>query len=110
MRMSSKDPVMDPREYLNGSYDLGLGYCLQCTAEYKMSGEQQAKFPRFACLTAPIAGMQGTGGACYEHLNVQPPAPLPPPPVQHTPVQLPADEKGNLYLPNGQPLRARHAR
>jgi hypothetical protein len=87
-------------EYFNT--DCGLGYCLQCIAEYKIAGMDPAKFPRWACMSAPITGMNSSAGTCFIHLNVQPPQqPLRPEEAQA--VQ-------RLAMPNGQPMNPRHAR
>jgi hypothetical protein len=91
-------------EFFDGhQMDHGLGFCLQCVAEYKISGEAQAKFPRYACTSAPIAGVPAIGPTCYQHLNVQPPQPPPLRPKEEQVVQ-------RLLMPNGQPPNARHAR
>jgi hypothetical protein len=69
---------VDPH-FLSGELDLGLGFCLQCVAEYKMGGEQQEQFPNFAVMLAPIAmpGMPpGVVGSCYKHLIVRTPSQL----------------------------------
>lgn len=83
--------------------DCHLGYCLQCVAEYKISGEREDLFPRFAVIMAPMTGQAGTAGSCYEHLNVQPPQPQPMRPDEALAVQ-------RLLMPNGQPPNPRHGR
>lgn len=106
--MAKQQDVPSP-EWLDGGYDLGLGYCLQCVAEYKISGQQQELFPRFAVCMAPITGAGGTGATCFQHLNVQQPrAPQQPPQVPLSPQEVQA--MNDLVMPNGQPMRARHAR
>jgi hypothetical protein len=94
--------VKDPKEYLQGSYDLGLGYCLQCLAEYKVGGEKPEAFPRFAVVYAPMSGVNGLGACCYQHLAVTPP---PPRDVPMTPEELAVVT--NLVAPNGGPARHR---
>ena len=100
--------VKDPKSYLLGSYDLGLGYCLQCVAEYKLGGERSAQFPRFAITMAPISGTNASGATCYTHLAVQAPQP------QQMPQQMPLTPNEadalSVLMPNGQPARARHRR
>ena len=60
--------------------DCGLGYCLPCLAEYKMSGGRQTPFYAITLAPAasPVPGLNGqmTGVAmvptpsCYKHLNI----------------------------------------
>ena len=103
-----ESPALTINEVLSGQYDAGLGLCLQCVAEYKVSGQQPDMTPRWAVTLAPIVGNNGVGGTCYEHLNVQPPQPMPPQRVPMTPQEQQA--MSNLLMPNGQPVHPRHAR
>jgi hypothetical protein len=92
-------------EFFDGQWDYGLGFCLQCIAEYKISGENPDIFPHYACMVAPMSGMPSSAGSCYQHLNVQPPQ-APPPPMR--PEEAQAVQR--LLMPNGQPGQPRHAR
>lgn len=66
--------VEDLELILDGSINMGLGLCLQCTAEYKMgSGDTLS----YGCIT--VGSPQGPVASCYDHLQVQKaPSPLDP--------------------------------
>lgn len=105
------------KTYLDGQQDCGIGYCLQCVAEYKLSDMDENRYPAYACTMAPIMGANVVGPTCIHHLTVQPPQAFPLPPSQQQPgrpmrqnVPLPMNERGELLLPDGSPMRARHAR
>jgi hypothetical protein len=99
--MNKSTPTTDQ---FGGKWDYGLGFCLQCVAEYKIAGQDPNLFPRYACMTAPLAGGSSSAGTCYEHLNVQP-AQQPPP---MTPGEAQAVKR--LLMPSGQPGSPRHGR